>query len=188
LEQSEPLDIDVLSITSEELDSVFKMSSHDWERSLVWRRHGRRELVRFSELRQMLLLDFDLHRLTDCWTLLQYNWHSDSTGFGGTASTCCCSTLISDRLCCGGEEGITVFLDGEHFTVVFDGEHLIEVLEGEHLTVVLEGEHLTVVLEGDDDIAVGTCIVVPAIASEPLPWTIVKQGMHQVRPVGQVPS
>jgi hypothetical protein len=58
------------------------------------------------------------------------------------------------------EKGITVVLDGEHFTVVFDGEHLIEFLEGEHLTVVLEG---------DDDIAVGTCIVVPAIASEPLP-------------------
>ena len=58
------------------------------------------------------------------------------------------------------EKGITVVLDGEHFTVVFDGEHLIEFLEGEHLTVVLEG---------DEDIAVGTCIVVPAIASEPLP-------------------
>ena len=77
--------------------------------------------------------------------------------------------MISDRLCCGGEEGIKVVLDGEHFTVVLDGEHLIEVLDGEHLTVVLEGEHLTVVLEGDDDIAVGTCIVVPAIATVPLP-------------------
>jgi hypothetical protein len=77
--------------------------------------------------------------------------------------------LISDRLCCGGEEGITVVLEGEHFIVVFDGEHFTVVLDGEHLTVVFDGEHLTVVLEGDDDIAVGTCIVVPAIASEPLP-------------------